>query len=106
VKDAAVLAQRRRQLRLRAAQQRDELAQAFAPLLQVAHTVDRVAAGARWVGNRPQIFVGAAVAVAVLGVLFFTRRPVRLVRLGFLAWRAWRWVRFLPLALRLPIRFP
>jgi hypothetical protein len=106
MRNEAELVQRRRQLRLRAAQQREELALALAPVVNAARTVDRATATARWIGSQPQILVGAGVAAAVLGVLFFTRRPVRLLAAGATALRAWRWVRILLIPLRFPGVFP
>jgi hypothetical protein len=87
---------RRRELHLKMARQRQELAMALEPVNRLAAMVDRAAAGTRWIRSRPELVLGAAAAVGVLGVYMLVRRPtraVRLARLGVTAWNAWRWAR-------------
>ena len=87
--NAVELALEKQRLRLAAASQRLALSRHASGLVPAFAAAERVRAGARWVGQHPEIAAGgvALLAVARPGVRrFFWRWGRR----AFIAWRLWR----------------
>lgn len=77
------LAERRAMLVARAATQRQELAQAFAPWRGPLAVVDQGVLAARYLGRHPELVVGALAFAAVLS----PKRVFGWLRRGWVVWR-------------------
>lgn len=77
------LAERRAMLVARAATQRRELAQAFAPWRGPLAIADQGVLAARYLGRHPELVVGAVAFAAVLS----PRRVFGWLRRGWVVWR-------------------